>query len=92
MDNIGGPITIEHKDLISLLLRENKIHEGNWILMAMIGFAPVNIGQTPTGEDSSPGGAVIFQKVGIQRVSEPMPNSVDAAKTNPVKKHRSTKK
>lgn len=92
MENIGQPITIEHKDLISLLLRENEIHEGNWVLMAMIGFAPVNIGQSPTGEDASPGGAVIFQKVGIQQVSEPTPNSVDAAQANPAKKRRSTKK
>lgn len=96
MSNIGQPIIIEHKDLVSLLIKENNIHEGNWILMAMIGFAPINIGQNPTGEDASPAGAVVFQKVGIQQVDAPMPNSVDAAKVNPAKvnpakKRRSTR-
>jgi len=92
MENIGQPITVEHKDLIATLLREKQIHEGNWVIMAMLGFAPLNIGQTPTGEDASPGGAVIFQKIGIQQVSEPTPNSVDAAIVNPKPKSRSTKK
>lgn len=91
MNNIGQPITIEHKDLVTLLLRENNIHEGNWVVMAMIGFSPMNIGQSPTGEDASPAGAVVFQKVGIQQVATPTPNSVDAAKVNPAKKPRSTK-
>jgi hypothetical protein len=74
------------KDLLHILLKHGNIHEGNWILIATFGFAALNTGDSATGEDASPSAMTRLQQVGIQRVPDPLPFSIDAAVVNPKKK------
>lgn len=76
-------IQFSHKDLLRLMLSEQKIHDGHWILLAQFGFSAMNAGLTEKPEDVSPSALVVVQSIGIQRVPEPTPFSVDAAVVNP---------
>lgn len=73
----------KHRDLLVLMLRDQGVHEGHWILMAQFGFGAMNAGLTEGGTDVSPSAIVAVQALGCQRVQEPTPFSVDAAVVNP---------
>lgn len=75
----------KHRDLLLLMLRDQNIHDGHWILMAQFGFGAMNAGLTENGSDVSPSAIVAIQSIGCQRVPEPTPFSVDASVANPAK-------
>lgn len=75
----------KNKDLIVLMLKDQDIHEGNWVLQAKFSFTAMNIGQLEDGSDASPAGIVAATGFAIVRVPEPLPFSVNAAEVNPKK-------
>ena len=82
---LGGIPTISNRDLVVLLMKNQGVHEGNWILSALLTFSTANIGQTSDGSDASPAGIVALTGVRLERVAEPLPFSVNAAEVNPKK-------
>jgi len=74
-----------NKELVVMMLKDQGIHEGNWVLAANLSFTAMNFGQLPDGSDASPAGVVAVTGVLIERVPEPLPFSVNAAEANPKK-------
>ena len=69
------------KELTAVLLKEQGIHEGLWQLLINFGFGAANIG--PTESEMAPTAMVPVLAIGIQRVPEKNPMTVDAAEVNP---------
>ena len=76
-------INYTNKELLLLMLKDQEIHEGNWILGATYSFTAMNIGQLPDGTDASPASVAAINSIHIERVPEPLPFSVNAAEVNP---------
>jgi hypothetical protein len=74
---------VSNKELLDLLIRETKVEEGRWMLMASFNITPANVG--PTQEQSAPGLAISINHVGIQRAQPDTPAEItaDAAVVNP---------
>lgn len=85
-------IIYSNKELVVMMLKDQGIHEGNWILAANLSFTAMNIGQLPDGSDASPAGVVAVTGVLIERVPEPLPFSVNADEANPKAKKAVPKK
>ncbi len=81
-----------NKELVVMVLKDKKIHEGNWALAAQLAFSAMNIGQLPDGSDASPAGVVAITGIRIELVPEPVPFSVNAAEANPKPKKAALKK
>ena len=73
-------------ELVKVLLREQGIHEGHWVLGVQFGFTAMNVGTVESGEDVCPGGVVAVQKIALQRIPVKQPFSVDAELANPAPK------
>ena len=71
-----------HKEVVTALLKEQKIHEGVWSLVVEFGLAALNMG--PDDDQLSPTAVVPVQKIGITRVDKVNSLSVDAADVNPL--------
>ena len=69
------------KELTVLMLKDQKIHEGQWQILVNFGFGAANIG--PNEAELAPAALVPVMGVGIQKVSEKTPLSVDATEVNP---------
>ena len=72
-----------NKELVVMMLKDQGIHEGNWVLAANLSFTAMNFGQSPDGSDASPAGVVAVTGVLLERVPAPLPFSVNAAEANP---------
>ncbi len=81
-----------NKELVVMMLKDQGIHEGNWVLAANLSFTAMNVGQLPDGSDASPAGVVAVTGVLIERVPESLPFSVNAAEANPKPKKAASKK
>jgi hypothetical protein len=83
-----------HKEVLELLIKKGKIHQGRWMLAANFGFTAGNFGPGPA--QLSPGAIVAILGVGLQRAAadtlEEM--TLDAAVVNPqsASGHRSVKR
>ena len=84
-------ISFSSRELIELILKEKSIHKGHWMLLVHFGFTAMNVGQGESGEDAMPAGVVSVQKVGIKKIPQPVPFSVNAAAVNPLVKKASKK-
>ncbi len=69
------------KELTALLIKEQGIRKGLWQLLVNFGFGAANVGQTEA--DVSPAAIVTVMGIGIQKVPEKTPITVDAAEVNP---------
>jgi hypothetical protein len=85
-------IIYSNKELVVMMLKEQGIHEGNWVLAANLSFTAMNVGQLADGSDASPAGVVAVTGVCIDRVPESLPFSVNAAEANPKPKKAAPKK
>jgi hypothetical protein len=85
MTETGSTISLSHRDLTTLLIKENGIHEGNWGIHLELGLAGGMFPILASGEAISlcPGGIIAVKKIGIHRFAEPHPLTVDAAVVNP---------
>ena len=69
------------KELTALMLRDQGIRSGLWMILARFTFGFTNIAP-PKDEPSGPAGpgmVAVLTEIGVQRVSEPGPLSVDAS-------------
>ncbi len=85
---MGEPqiITFEYKELVTILIKYQGIHEGLWSLTIQVGLQAGNI-QTGSSEDDTVLGLIIpLMKIGIQKQDKPGPLTVDATKVNPPSK------
>src|ERR1039457_6606979 len=64
--------TATNKELVVLLMKHQGIHEGYWILSAILSFGALNIGQSADGSDAVPAGFVGFTGVRLERVPKAM--------------------
>ncbi len=69
------------KELTVLMLKDQKIHEGHWQILVNFGFGAANVG--PNEAEMAPAAMVPVMGVGVQKVPEKTPLSVDAAEVNP---------
>ena len=76
-------ILFKHKELTAILIKERGIHDGLWQLLVNFGIAAGNAG--PSESEISPTAFVPILAIGIQKVPEKTPLSVDAAEVNPIK-------
>jgi hypothetical protein len=82
-------ITFSNAELLELLIKQANVHEGKWALMYQLALMPGMFPVSP--EEAVPGGAMLVQKAGIQRIpdgQQPPPGQsiyLDAAKVNPQK-------
>jgi hypothetical protein len=76
---------VSNRELLTLLIKTQGLHEGLWALVANFGLGVATIGgPMGSGEAAAPSGIVQLLGVGIQRVSENSALTVDAAVVNPV--------
>ena len=77
-----------HRELLELLIKHSKVHDGRWMLMANFAIAPGNYGPSP--DQVVPGVAIALQKIGIQRADPktPIEMTLDASDVNPPPKAR----
>lgn len=76
-------IKYTNKELLVMMLKDQGIHEGEWILSARFKHAAINIGLSSDEKDVSPAGISALDGVGIERSKEALPFSVNAAEVNP---------
>lgn len=73
-------IGYKHQELVQLMLKDQGITEGHWILSVNFGLGAGNVGESPERpEVINPAAFVIVQSIGLHRVPTAQPNSVDAA-------------
>ncbi|MBI4774597.1 MAG: hypothetical protein HY788_10525 [Deltaproteobacteria bacterium] len=75
-------ITFDHKEVVEALIKQQDLHEGIWQLYVEFGITAANIG---IGEKQqlSPSAIVPVQKIGLVRVENENPLSLDASAVNP---------
>ena len=89
-------ITYDLKRLTALMLRDNEIRSGLWMILVRFNYSFTNIAP-PKDQPGGPAGPALIAvvaEIGVQEVSEPGPLSVDAAevwkekKPGPARKRR----
>lgn len=85
---MGEPqiITFSYKELATVLIKHQGIHDGLWSVTVQLGFQVANVKVNPSEEELVPAAIVPLMKIGIQKQDKPSPLSVDAAKVNPPSK------
>jgi len=74
-------ITLTHKETVEALIKYQNIHEGIWQLYVEFGIGAANIATGP--DQFSPAAIVPINKIGLLRVEQEGPLTVDASKINP---------
>lgn len=72
-----------HKELVSLMLRDQNITDGIWMLQVKFAFGAGNFGSSEA--DVNPTGFVGVAAIGLSKQEVPGPLTVDAATVNPTK-------
>lgn len=78
------------KELATLMVKDQEIHEGFWGIYARFGIAAANTG--PSETDIKPTALVPIVELGLQRFDELNNLSVNAAEVNPAASNPSTKR
>lgn len=84
---MGEPqiITFSYKELATVLIKHQKIHEGLWSVTVQMGLNAQTIKVGPSEEDIVPAAIIPLIKIGIQKHDKPNPLTVNAAEVNPIK-------
>lgn len=77
-------ISLEHRDLAEILVKHHNLHEGLYDLAFEFQIAVGAIGPSP--ESVLPGAMIGIKGVGLMKADKEGPQTVDAAKVNPMKK------
>lgn len=82
---MGEPqiITFSYKELATVLIKHQGIHEGLWSCTIQMGLQAAIIKVGSSEGDIAPAAIVPLLKVGIQKQDKPNPLTVDAAVVNP---------
>ena len=70
-----------YKEVVTALLREQRIHKGLWSLYVKFGISAANIGETET--DVRPAAIIPILEIGLQKAEKENNITVDAAQVNP---------
>ena len=68
-------------EVAGLMIKDRDLHEGLWMIQVTFGFAAINTG--PTADEMFPTAMVPVQSIGLARVPDPGPLTVNAAIVNP---------
>jgi hypothetical protein len=84
---MGEPqiITFSYKELATVLIKHQGIHEGLWSVTIQMGLNAQTIKVGPSEEDMVPAAIIPLIKIGIQKQDKPNPLTVNAAEVNPIK-------
>ena len=72
-----------YKELATLLVKKQDIHDGHWGIYVRFSLQGANVGMTPEGSELLPAAIVPIIELGIQKFDTPNSLSVDAAEANP---------
>ena len=86
----ANQIVFTHKEVVECLVKKQGITEGIWGLYIRFGLNAANIG--PTADEFVPAAIVPIVEIGLQKMDKVSKIAVDAAKVNPKKDGRSSKK
>lgn len=67
------------KELTELMLRDQGIRSGLWMIATRFELAAANFAASETGGPTGPAVVSVLAEIGIQKVPEPGPLSVDAS-------------
>ena len=92
-----GQITVSHREIVEMILRENGVTEGKWSLLLNMTLGTGMFGPSP--QEANPGAVMTVAQIGVQRVEPGKPHSpgaiiVDAAalQTKPKSEARTARK
>lgn len=71
------------REVAALMVKDQGLHEGLWMAQVVFGFAAINTGPNP--DDLYPTAMVPVQSIGLTRVTETGPLTIDASVANPAK-------
>ena len=74
-----------HKELVEILIRDQKLHEGIWTATFQLGMGNMQVPSPAGGGDTLPAVIVTIMGVGLQKADKEGPSALDAAKVNPKK-------
>ncbi len=74
----ASQITYGLKELTALMIKDQGIKTGHWMVLTKFTWAVSNV-MSEGGGPAGPGALTIVTEVGIQKLDEPGPLSVDAA-------------
>ena len=77
-------VSLEHRDLAEILIKHHDLHEGLYDLTFEFQIAVGAMGPSP--ESVLPGAMIAVKSIGLMKAEKNGPQTVDAAKVNPVKK------
>jgi hypothetical protein len=82
---MGEPqiVTFTYKEIATVLLKHQGIHEGLWALTMQMGIQATNVKVGPSEADVVPAAIIPIIKMGIQKFDKPNALTVDAAQVNP---------
>ncbi len=83
-----------YKELAECLVKKEGIHDGIWSLRIEFGLGAGNV---PNPDEKSPNSSLLaaivpINKIGIQKVNEESPTSVNASQVNPAPKTKTRTK
>jgi hypothetical protein len=70
-----------HKQLATILVNEQELHEGLWLVQYTFGLGGTNVG--PNADDLNPAAIVPILNIGLGRAPERNALTLDAADVNP---------
>ncbi|MGA9754018.1 MAG: hypothetical protein WBV23_02630 [Desulfobaccales bacterium] len=84
---MGEPqiITFSYKELATVLIKHQGIHEGLWSVTVQLGLQGANVKVGPSEEEMVPAAIIPLMRIGLQKQNKPNPLTVDAAEVNPIK-------
>ena len=86
----ANQIQFSFKELATLMIKDQGIHEGYWGLAVRFGINAINAGLTEA--DLKPTAIVPIVEIGLQKFEDLNNLSVDAAEVNPPPKSSSSKR
>jgi hypothetical protein len=77
-------IMFSHKELVTLMLKKQDIHEGIWMVSIKFGMQAANFGVAPDGSDVLPTAMIPIIGVGLHKTDKLSSIAVDASVVNPL--------
>jgi hypothetical protein len=89
-----GQIKYDLKELTALMLRDQGIRSGLWMIWTRFAHAVANFAppESEAAGPAGPGAITVLTEVGIQKVDQPGPLSVDASQVWKEKKPAASKR
>ena len=76
-------IALTYKEITTLLIKHNDIHEGHWGIVFEFGLGGGGVPFPPLGNAVVPAAIIGIPKIGIQQFEQENPLTVNAAEVNP---------